>query len=257
MLDRSLPRNRVTSLAVVFALALPAAADAGGGHGHRGQAAPFVATPSAARGPDSDAVIQIEGELADARNRMIELTAWIVGLGALQTLIFAAAMIAAARAVRGARHAGQLLPLLERAYLFVDPDIALTVPDHRGPHGGLKVGVDFALKNHGKTPAVIDWLTVRLQYLAEPPADPYEESGSGGGLVIGAGQSLRFDRHEAIVPGADWDKAEAGQGAIWLHGRVVYHDVLKSQHESYFAWRHDPARNTFSIAEQSALNRYD
>ena len=265
---RSTWRRRAAVAAVAgLCLASPASAahggHGGGARGQQGQTSPFAAATGASRTADggalgdNDAVMQIEGELADARNRTIQLTVWIVGLGILQTVIFGIALIAAARAVKGARVAAKTLALLDRAYLFLDQDISLAHADHRGPRGGLKLRFEFGVKNHGRTPAVVRWLNIRHQYLAAPPEGRYEEAGYGEGLVIGAGETLRFDHHDMTMAGADWDKAEAGEGAIYLHGCLVYTDIFKAQHETYFCWRYDSARHTFGIAESADLNRFD
>ncbi len=261
---------RAWAIAAVAGLCLvpPASAQhGGGGHGGRGsarqaQAMPFATpggSPTAAGGAltDNDAVMRIEGELADARNRTIQLTAWIVGLGILQTVIFGLALIAATRAVKGARVAAKALALLDRAYLFLDQDISLAHADHRGSRGGLKLRFAFGLKNHGRSPAVVRWLNIHQQYLAAPPEGRYEEAGSSEGLIVGAGETVRFDHHDTIVAGADWDKAEAGEGAIYLHGCLVYWDIFKAQHQTFFCWRYDSARHTFVIAESATLNRFD
>lgn len=273
-------RLSVSAAAILLAAGPALAWQAGGGHhgGGRGGggagrfrqvqpnpfATPTVVPPDAASPAtgadalaDNQAVMRIEGELADARNRTIQLTAWIVGLGILQTVIFGVALIAAARAVRGARAAAKTLALLDRAYLFLDQDISLAHADHRGPRGGLKLRFAFGVKNHGRTPAVVRWFNIRHQYLPAPPEGLYEEAGYGEGLVVGAGEVVRFDHHDMTMAGADWDKAEAGEGAIYLHGCLVYTDIFKAQHETYFCWRYDSPRHVFVIAESATLNRFD
>ncbi len=266
---RAWARAAAIAAATGLCLVSPASADrAGGGHGgggrgRQGQVMPFAsptgASPTAAGAAlgDNDDVMRIEGELADARNRTIQLTAWIVGLGILQTLIFGLALIAAARAMKEARAAGRALAMLDRAYLFLDQDISLAHADHRGPRGGLKLRFAFGMKNHGRSPAVVRWLNIRQQYLPAQPEGRYEEAGSSEGLIVGAGETVRFDHHDTIIAGADWDKAEAGEGAIYLHGCLVYWDIFKEQHQTFFCWRYDSARHTFAIAESATLNRFD
>jgi hypothetical protein len=220
-------------------------------------AAASLAAAAAVAAADNRAILQIEGEQVQARNRATDLAAWLIAMVAIQTVIFGVALFTALRAAKSARGAVGALPMLERAYIFLDQDISLTHGDHRGPHGGLKVSFEFGLKNHGKTPAVIRWINIRHQYLAEPPEGIYDEAGPGEGRIIGAGATLRFDHHDTIIPGADWDKAEAGDGSIYLHGRVVYWDILKGQHETYFCWRYDHAHGAFQIADSAPLNRFD
>jgi hypothetical protein len=239
--------------ALSLASSAPSSAIARGG-GHRGGAA--LAQQTAAAGPDSD-ILHIESEAVEARERTVELGIWITILVAAQTAIFAVALFTALRAAKAARTTAKALPMLERAYVFLDDDPCLTHGDQRGPRGGLKVGFQFGLKNHGRTPAVIRWINIRHQYLPEPPEGVYDEAGPGEGRILGAGAALRFDHEDTIIPGADWDKAEAGDGSIWLHGRVVYWDIFKAQHETYFCWRYDHAGGAFSIADGASLNRFD
>jgi hypothetical protein len=258
-------RAAVIAAAAALSVASPAAGHGLGGGGHHGgaglaQQQTLLGVPrgsTGAAGAGDSAILHIESEAVEARDRTLELAVWVVLMVAIQTIVFAVALFTALRAAKSAREAAKALPMLERAYVFLDQDLSLTHGDHRGPHGGLKVSFQFGLKNHGRTPAVIRWINIRHQYLAEPPEGIYDEAGAGEGRILGAGASLRFDHHDTIIPGADWDKAEAGDGGVYLHGRVVYWDVFKGQHETYFCWRYDHAREAFSIADSANLNRFD
>lgn len=287
-----------TARSAVFALlvasASPAAAGGGGHHGG-GHYIPYIPTstpnianqPSAATSPSSDAassapvtpvtlnatspmdvfariqaendkILTTQGQLAEAQDRLTNLTGITIGVGLALLLLFAAILFFVRRSAVAATAAARALPILERAYVFPSRDTSLTLPDNLGPSASVKMTFNVLFANHGRTPAVVRWVNIEHQYLGEFPEGIYEDHERHGvGVVIGAGESRLFTCRDLTLPRSEWQRAETGDGGVYLHGRVVYRDVFSIQHETYFCWRYDIPGRTFSVVESEELNRYD
>ena len=116
----------------------------------------------------------------------------------------------------------------------------------------------MVLANHGRTPAVVRWVNVAAHYLLEPPEDEYpEHERQGAGMVLAPGRPEPFKSFETTIIRADWDRAAAGQGEVYLHGRIVYADIFGAQHETRFCWRYDIAEGALRVVGSETLNRHD
>jgi uncharacterized membrane protein YciS (DUF1049 family) len=263
-------------LAILFAMGMAGGAGAGrGGHGGFERGLPVVSAPDAAAAPttpapdwaaqiyakiqeENDKILTTQGQLADAQDRLANLTGLMVGVGLALVVMFAGILFLMWRAARASTSAARALPILERAYVFLGQDTSLTLPDALGSSASVRVRFNVAFANHGRTPAVVRWVNLNHQYLSEPPDGVYEEHERHGvGLVIGAGQSEIFPDRDLILPRSEWEKAKAGEGGVYLHGRVVYQDIFSAPRETYFCRRYDIARRAFTVVESEALNRYD
>lgn len=194
---------------------------------------------------------------------------------------------AGAISAQAAQDSAATLPILERAYLFVETkpdslgDLKLRLrilKDYRqeSVKPEQKSEVNFHIVNHGKTPAIVKARTFTLQYRADtdPPAFVPPEPISAGAIVIRGGATYpepdvipampdnpRFDPGEVIAfklaaclaqPLTSEEVERMGRGLFVLLfvGRVVYDDVFGNEHETRVCWRYDP--ETDSLIEHGA-----
>ena len=274
---------RLVGRGILFAAIAIAAGSAIAGGGHHGQgrqgqitppqlAAPVAPAAATAASPapdwvaliynkiqdENDKILNAQGELADAQDRTTNLTGWMIGIGMVLILLFAGILFFAWRNARASTEAARALPVLERAYVFLSRDVALLPPESLGSSSAVRMTFRVGFTNHGRTPAVVRWVNLNQQYLSEPPVGVYEDhERHGAGVVIGPGDSQVYSERELVIPRSEWEKAEAGDGGLFLHGRVVYEDIFSAQHETYFCWRYDVASRAFSVFGSESLNRHD
>lgn len=207
---------------------------------------------------ENDKILNAQGELADAQDRTTNLIGWMIGVGLVLVMLFAGILFFAWRTARAATAAARALPILERAYVFPSRDAALHLPESLGSTAAVRMKFRVGFTNHGRTPAVVRWVNLNQQYLSEPPVGVYEDhERHGAGVVIGPGDSQVYSERELVIPRSEWERAEAGDGGLYLHGRVVYQDIFAAQHETYFCWRYDVASRAFSVVGSETLNRHD
>jgi hypothetical protein len=206
----------------------------------------------------NDKIIDTQGRIADALDRDANLMGVALGVGVALLLLFAGLLLATRRTAKASTSAARALAMLERAYVFPGRDITVTVPDSVGPSAAVRITFHAGFTNHGRTPAVVRWINLDHHYLSEVPAGVYEDHARHGvGTVIGAGETLVRADSVLTIPRSEWERALAGDGAIYLDGRIVYRDIFAVQHETYFCWRYDIPGRAFVVVESEALNRYD
>ncbi len=207
---------------------------------------------------ENDKILNTQGQIADALDRNANLLGVTIGIGLVLLLLFGGILLAMLRAAKASTSAARALPTLERAYVFLGKDMAVTLPEVLGPSAAVSITFHASFANHGRTPAVIRWINLNHHYLGELPSGVYEDHERHGvGIVIGAGDAHALADGKLTIPRSEWKRAEAGDGAIYLDGRIVYSDIFAAQHETYFCWRYDIARRAFVVVESEALNRYD
>lgn len=206
----------------------------------------------------NDKILDTEGEIADALDRTANLLGVTICIGVVLALLFAGILLTIRRATKASVSAARALPTLERAYVFLGKQIALTPPDSVGPSAAIRLVFHASFTNHGRTPAVVRWINLDHHYLGEIPSGVYEDHERHGvGIVIGAGETHVLAESALTIPRSEWDRARTGDGAIYLDGRIVYRDIFAAQHETYFCWRYDIPGRAFAVVESEALNRYD
>lgn len=207
---------------------------------------------------ENDRILITQGQIADALDRDANMHGLTLGLGLALLGLFGGMLYLMRRAAKASIEAARALPTLERAYVFLGEETRLTPPDPIGPSAQVRLGLHTAFTNHGRTPAEIRWVNLQGQFLSEPPAGVYEDHARrGAGMVIGSGESRRFGDSEFVIPRSEWTRAEAGDGGLYVHGRVVYRDVFGVQHETYFCRRYDVGAHVLKVVESEALNRHD
>jgi len=207
---------------------------------------------------ENDKILNSQGEIADALDRDANLFGVTIGIGVVLMLLFGGILLAIRRAAKASTAAARALPTLERAYVFLGKDIAVTLPDVLGPSAAVRITFHASFTNHGRTPAVIRWINLDHRYLGELPEGIFaDHERHGVGIVIGAGETHALADSPLTIPRSEWQRAATGDGAIYLDGRVVYRDIFAAQHETYFCWRYDISSRAFVVVESEALNRYD
>ncbi len=207
---------------------------------------------------ENDKIIDSQGQIADDLDRNANLLGVTIGVGVVLMALFAAILMTTRRATKASAAAARALPTLERAYVFLSKDLAVTLPESLGPSAAVRLVFHASMTNHGRTPAVLRWVNLERHFLAEPPLGVYEEhERHGAGIVIGAGDSHRLADSPLTIPRSEWQRAETGDGAIYFNGRIVYSDIFGAQHETCFCWRYDIQGRAFVVVESEALNRYD
>ncbi len=206
----------------------------------------------------NDKILDTEGEIADSLDRTANLFGVTIFIGLGLGLLFGGILLAVRRSANASIAAARALPNLERAYVFLGKQIALTPPDSLGPSAAVDIVFHASFTNHGRTPAVVRWINLDHHYLADLPSGAYEDHERHGlGIVIGPGETHVLADSRLTIPRSEWDRASRGDGAIYLDGRIVYRDVFAAQHESCFCWRYDIPGRAFAVVESEALNHYD
>jgi hypothetical protein len=276
-------RRSAAALAIAVLLAGPAPAQ-GLGERHAGErhaARPTASPPSAtaepsttadpgptAAGPsqalldrlqeEDDRILGVQGRIADAQDRTTNLIGLMIGIGLVESVLFGVILLITLRASRATISAARALPILERAYVFLANDAVLAHPAELGASAAVGTTLNVALANHGRTPAVVRWINLNHQYLAELPEGVYEDhERHGAGLVLGPGETLALPAREMVLARGDWEKAQAGHGGVYLHGRIVYSDIFGAPHETLFCRRYDIGAGAFTLVDSEALNRND
>jgi hypothetical protein len=199
---------------------------------------------------------------------------WIVALftGVLGvfTILLAFATITAANA---AKAAAELVPDLERAYVFVELEQIQFGGYSKGGAGGGEFLQTFArirVTNYGKTPAILKEISADLVQKPEMIKPEFTEEVLDAPLIlIGVADSVDVDASASFgrsgndirppraykvitkslpdeLKGGPQHKAfTAGESFMWVSGKVIYDDVFGQEHETNFWLR--------NVAEKPAM----
>jgi hypothetical protein len=166
---------------------------------------------------------------------------------------------AGVRAANAAKRAADLVPALERAYVFVDiarQHLGAAIASLRPGDGVKNVPpvVWVRATNYGKTPAIIKAVggTLKLQadeilpeYTAEPLDGEIVLAGAGteipdyklGDIPKPSPQKLFMQKGEKLTTE---DKVAWDAGAtFWFAGTIIYDDVFGREHETQFWYKLD------------------
>jgi hypothetical protein len=155
-------------------------------------------------------------------------------------------------AADAAKIAGEHIPRVERAYLFVVvksenfgkvlTEYANMTDDNlneRTKKGALIV--NFSIENQGKTPAIIKSVSGQMHHYKALSDEP----GYGAPLdvpknrYLGSGQETEPIMVNLIAPTYKTiGMLMRNESAIWFYGRVTYDDIFGEGHEHRFCWRY-------------------
>ena len=132
--------------------------------------------------------------------------------------------------------------VVERAYVDIShqsrPGLRfLPVPDSsdRKPY------ISTEIKNHGKTPADLVAILMRLVVAPTPPAKPvYGEDRKELRAVVMPGESLQTPWPFQAISDALHNSIQTGQMTVWVIGYIDYRDRFRTLHRGGYARRYDP-----------------
>jgi len=169
---------------------------------------------------------------------------------------------AASAAMKSAEAASRQLSLverLERPWVFFVPPAFGKIGYRDSNRADLFPGIDFSLRNYGRSPALIEVTEIAVAVRREPPIrqessrSPYFEGNSGHPKdryyfvghkwtdpVIPPGECLgRSDLQELTVSEAEQADLVTGAQRLWIDGRVTYSDVFGQRRQTQFRYSYD------------------
>lgn len=132
--------------------------------------------------------------------------------------------------------------VVERAYVDIShqsrPGLRfLAVPDSQDR----KPYLVAEIKNHGKTPADLVAILMRLVVAAVPPAKPvYGDDRKELRAVVMPGESLQTPWPFLQISDALYNSIQAGQMTVWVIGYIDYRDRFGTLHRGGYTRRYDP-----------------
>ena len=161
----------------------------------------------------------------------------------------AAAQLSAEAAQKSANVAEYALRGLERPYLSIEKIDTSTL--RASYSGGAKPSIVYAIVNHGKTPAILRSINIRLERSPNLPLRLPLANAQAFYAVVAPSERLLFPG------GDDWARIEVldsqqGQvfygpdaAAIVFHGSLHYEDATGAYHTDRFCMRANPGGETF------------
>ncbi|MGD0883757.1 MAG: hypothetical protein ABSA46_02565 [Thermodesulfovibrionales bacterium] len=201
-------------------------------------------------------------------DQIIKYTFWLMiftGVLAFSTIGLWIATFFAGKATKKAADAAQksaeVLPLIERAWVFVESvDWLRRDPSEEGTQ---QIALTVQLWNAGKTPAILTrWNTAAF------PMENYPSRKDIGNIsdnkIPPGGYVLKSDEKSGIEANGSfsdkkWEEIESEGLKLLCYGRVEYKDILGDDHEIGFCWEWSPHalfRSPFHISDNKELNYY-
>ena len=182
----------------------------------------------------------------------------LVAVGLLQGAALIYTALVTNKAANAAKSAAEALPSVERAYVFLFHELR-----HRqtpNPLGGTALNVEFSLKNHGKTPAILRHISVDIR-ITDRPEYPTEFRAAAmaddmpPGFILGAGEQTPFFRRPYLITDAEWPEIRHRNHLLLFLGIVRYEDVFGKPHETGFCLDWDG--QGFSPSNTEILNYHN
>jgi hypothetical protein len=163
------------------------------------------------------------------------------------------------------------LPIVERAYLFLDqacfgssartytavPRIAV---DEQGGNRAIeydrRLDIEFWFRNFGRTPATITNIVSGIGYYQSYPLEIEEPVGVPLGFIVAADGISDKWPCDGQLNREEWENARQGIGHILFFGRVMYLDIFNSRRETMFCFEFDWISGDFVLSPNYALNRH-
>ena len=201
-------------------------------------------------------------------------TGLLVVVGGINCLLIFWTLKATTTAANAAKAAAEVLPILERAYLFFDKvtDIGFEFvpivistdfyggstygPDICVPKGA---GLAFNVVNRGRTPAVITEIMGKSAFLPKigtdlpPPIDISTEHGNKAPPHVSVGTTLGLHCSPDFATPLMID-AKAGEQRLFVLGYVRYTDIFRKRHRIGFCLQYVPSVPTFGLIGEDGYN---
>lgn len=223
--------------------------------------------------PTPDEVKNEEVKAKDDHNLAIAtiwlavLTAALAVIASLQLWLFLRQLKLSEKAARDAETAAKaakasadVLPKIERAYVFVDVSISdLERLSLRPPSYRFQITV--RLTNHGKTPAILTRVRAYSLWSDVPPSQliPTDRADRQlpPGLVIGSEAFFDVPLPQG-VDGSAYDQLMGIETHLYTVGIIEYQDVMGASHHTSFCWHTYPVGEEVKISiSPSSLNSFD
>lgn len=163
--------------------------------------------------------------------------------------------------VNAARDAAEALPNVERAYVFMVPELEWSHQVRFSTGIGTynsRIAVKFTIENHGKTPAVIESIDAKLDVLNEPPDNRLHLTMNilPGETILASGQSWKPPISPLRTEVTE-NRAEAirdHEAAIWFYGSIIYWDMFGKGHITRFRWSYSEILEIFTPRGEAPYN---
>jgi hypothetical protein len=161
-----------------------------------------------------------------------------------------------------AKAAAEALPIVERAYIFIIPELEFwdDLPHSSGVGTyASRIGVKFRLENHGKTPAAVQSISARLRVLNEPPDNKFHVIVSilPAERILISGESWVPDDSPVNCPIDEptADTINDRTAAIWFYGSILYLDMFGTEHVTRFRWSWSTILEAFTARGDAPYNQ--
>lgn len=182
--------------------------------------------------------------LANATVWLAVLTGLLAVIAILQLWMFLRQLKLAEKAARdsemaakAAKESADLLPKIERAYVFVRVNFD-AIQRSQTHHYDISFKVEFF--NHGKTPAIIKRIRESTSFADMPPLGLIEHPNANKqlpeGLVIGADKSYTLDIRFNLTM-EQWNELNNLSKRFYTVGLIDYIDVLGGTRNTGFCWQ--------------------
>jgi hypothetical protein len=165
--------------------------------------------------------------------------------------------------VLAAKQAAEALPTVERAYVFMVPDLKFgdqTIPHSSGIGNRYNsVSVHFKIENHGKTPAAVESVYVRLDVLAEPPDNRTHLISNilSGEMIVRSDDAWFPEEINPVIRNiseSEFDDISNNRAAIWFYGSILYKDMFGGERTTRFRWCHSELLDVFTPRGEAPYN---
>jgi hypothetical protein len=163
---------------------------------------------------------------------------------------------ASKEAADAAKVASEVLPAIERAYLFEYFLSQAALGGTSDDSGDTIFEASFTYRNHGKTPGVITHVGNTIAYFRSQPNEMPIDADRVPNMVVAANgaNSYIWDIRGQISI-SDLSDARDGGGYILFIGRITYDDVLGLSHDTWFCREFDFEQSDFAGSPNFDLNR--
>lgn len=143
----------------------------------------------------------------------------------------------AGKAAKAAQDSADILPKIERAYVFM-----------RIKTGSVR-GVEYVICNYGKTPAVLKAVDTNLKIFPEAPEN-LENNPVWQGYVLQVGEEWNPEENLGYLdnnsPTENILEFSSGRAFLWFYGSIVYDDVIGIERITRFRYKFNRSHSRFN-----------
>jgi hypothetical protein len=187
---------------------------------------------------------------------LVAVGSFQVGLFVWQLILIRRSLKPTERAAIAATTAAEHIPRVERAYLFLWHELKYKItPNAGGAIPGQILEVQFAFRNHGKTPAILRRIEADIRVVEAYPTTLREiATDMPSGLILSADEKTPFFPHRQLIQPEHWTDVQRRQRLLLFLGRVDYRDIFGNNHKTGFCFEWDG--NGFTPSSTETLNYY-